>query len=321
MIAIKTSTGSMLRHGVVALLAAFVAASPAVGADKAKQKTFASPEEAAKAVIAAAKAGDSKALTAIFGPGSEKVLQSGDKVADKEARERFAKAADEANALEKSGEAKAILTVGKDKWPFPVPLVKAESGWRFDLDAGKEEILNRRIGRNELFTVQSVLAYGDAQREYYTRNPEKSKLLHYAQKMASSSGKRDGLYFPVKSGEAPSPLGPLFDAAKAQGYAGKGTDGKPAPYHGYKYKILTSQGPDAKGGAYNYVAGGKMIGGFGVIAWPATYGNSGVMTFMMNHDGVVYEKDLGPGTEAAAQKITMFNPDKSWKVVAEPGKK
>ncbi len=313
MIAMKTLS--------VALIAAFavVATNLAVAADKAKQKTFASPEEAAKAAIAAAKAGDSKELTAIFGAGSEKVLQSGDKVADKDARERFVKAADEANALEKSGDAKAVLTVGKDKWPFPVPIVKADSGWRFDLEAGKEEILNRRIGQNELFTMQSVLAYGDAQREYYTRNPENSKLLHYAQKMASSPGKRDGLYFPVKSGEAPSPLGPLFDSAKAQGYAVGG--GKPGPYHGYKYKILTGQGADAKGGAYEYIAGGKMIGGFAVIAWPAKYGNSGVMSFMANHDGVVYEKDLGPGTEAAAQKITKFNPDKTWKAVQEPGKK
>jgi len=323
MIATKAGTGSV-RRGIVALLAAFaaVATSSAVAADKAQKpqaKTFASPEEAAKAVIAAAKAGDSKGLSVIFGPGSDKVLQSGDKVADKEARERFVKAADEANALEKSGDAKAILTVGKDKWPFPVPIVKADSGWRFDVEAGKEEILNRRIGRNELFTVQSVLAYADAQRDYYTRNPDNAKLLHYAQRMASSPGKRDGLYFPVKAGEPASPLGPLFDAAKAQGY--KATDGKPGPYHGYKYKILTGQGPDAKGGAYDYIAGGKMIGGFGVIAWPATYGNSGVMTFMVNHDGVVYEKDLGPGTEAAAQKTTKFNPDKTWKVVPEPGKK
>ena len=321
MLVMKTNMGSMLRHGAAALLVALVASNSAVAADKAKQKTFTSPEDAAKAVIAAAKAGNSKEIAAIFGPGSEKVLQSGDKVADKEARERFAKAAEEANALEKSGEAKAILTVGKDKWPFPVPIVKADSGWRFDLEAGKEEILNRRIGQNELFTMQAVLAYGDAQREYYTRNPDKSKLLHYAQKMASSPGKRDGLYFPVKAGEAPSPLGPRFDAAKAQGYAGKAADGKPAPYHGYKYKILTGQGPDAKGGAYDYIAGGKMIGGFGLVAWPATYGNSGVMTFIVNHDGVVYEKDLGPGTEAAAQKLTKFNPDKTWKAVEEPGKK
>lgn len=319
MITINTHTR---RLGAIALIAAFtlVATVSVAATPKAQAKSFASPEEAAKAVIAAAKAGDSKELTVIFGPGSEKVLQSGDKVADKEARERFAKAADEANALEKSGDAKAVLTVGKDKWPFPVPIVKVESGWRFDVDAGKEEILNRRIGQNELFTMQAVLAYGDAQREYYTRNPDKSKLLHYAQKMASSPGKRDGLYFPVKSGEPASPLGPLFDAAKAEGYA-KSKDGKTPPYHGYRYKILTSQGADAKGGAYNYIAGGKMIGGFGLVAWPANYGNSGVMTFMVNHDGVVYEKDLGPGTEAAAQKITKFNPDKTWKVVQEPGKK
>jgi hypothetical protein len=319
--ATKAGTGSM-RHGIVALLAAFavLATNPLAAAGKAQQKTFASPEEAAKAVIAAATAGDSKALSAIFGPGSEKVLQSGDKVADKDARERFVKAAAEANALEKSGDAKAILTVGKDKWPFPVPIVKAESGWQFDVNAGKEEILNRRIGRNELFAMQAILAYVDAQRDYYVGNPENAKLLQYAQKMASSPGKRDGLYYPVKAGERESPLGPLFVSAKAEGYA-KTADGKPGPYHGYKYRILKGQGSDAKGGAYEYVAQGKMIGGFGLVAWPATYGNSGVMTFIVNHDGVVYEKDLGAGTEAAAQKITKFNPDKTWKVVPEPGKK
>jgi len=321
MIATKAGT-RLMRRGIVALLTALavVATNEAAAAGKAQPQTFASPEEAAKAVISAAKAGDSKGLSAIFGPGSEKVLQSGDKVADKEARERFVKAAEEANALEKSGDAKAILTVGKDKWPFPVPIVKAESGWQFDVNAGKEEILNRRIGRNELFTVQSILAYVDAQRDYYVTNPENAKLLQYAQKMASSPGKRDGLYFPVKAGERDSPLGPLFVSAKAEGYA-KGADGKPGAYHGYKYRILKGQGPDAKGGAYDYVAQGKMIGGFALVAWPATYGNSGVMTFIVNHDGVVYEKDLGTGTEAAAQKITKFNPDKSWKVVQEPGKK
>lgn len=322
MITMKTDTRFLVRRGLVALVAAFavIATNPAAAAGKAHQKTFASPEEAAKAVIAAAKAGDSKELAAIFGPGSEKVLQSGDKVADKDARERFVKAADEANGLEKSGDAKAILTVGKDKWPFPVPIVKAESGWQFDVNAGKEEILNRRIGRNELFAMQSILAYVDAQREYYVGNPENAKLLQYAQKMASSPGKRDGLYYPVKAGERVSPLGPLFVSAKAEGYA-KGADGKPGAYHGYKYRILKGQGPDAKGGAYEYVAQGKMIGGFGLIAWPATYGNSGVMTFVVNHDGAVFEKDLGAGTEAAAQKITKFNPDKTWKAVQEPGKK
>jgi hypothetical protein len=322
MIAKNTDTRSLGRRGIIALIATFAltAANPAAAAGKAQAKTFASAEEATKAVIAAAKAGDSKELAAIFGPGSEKVLQSGDKVADKNARERFAKAAEEANALEKSGDAKAILIVGKDKWPFPVPIVKADSGWRFDVEAGKEEILNRRIGQNELSAMQAIQAYVDAQREYYVRNPDNAKLLQYAQKMGSSPSKRDGLYFPVKSGEPPSPLGPLFDSAKAEGHA-KNASGKPAPYHGYKYRILKGQGPDAKGGAYDYVAQGKMIGGFGLIAWPATYGNSGVMTFMVNHDGVVYEKDLGPGTDAAAQKITKFNPDKTWKAVQEPGKK
>jgi DUF2950 family protein len=200
-----------------------------------------------------------------------------------------------------------VLSIGKDAWPFPIPLVKEAAGWRFDTAAGKEEILNRRIGRNELDAMQAALAYGDAQREYYAMNPQKDKLLQYAQKFVSTQGKRDGLYFPTKEGEPRSPLGPLFDKAKAAGYEQGGG------YHGYRYKILKAQGPDAKGGAYDYVVKGKMIGGYALVAWPVNYGNTGVMTFMVNHDGVIYEKNLGPGTAAAAEKITRFNPDKTWK--------
>ena len=195
---------------------------------------------------------------------------------------------------------------------MPIPMVKGKDGWRFDAKQGGEEVLNRRVGRNELSTVQVMLAYVDAQREYYLRNPRNDKLLHYAQKFGSVPGKRDGLYFPTKAGEAPSPLGPLFTKAKAAGY-GKDEDGLPDPYYGYRYRILTRQGPDAPGGAYDYVVQGRMIGGFALIAWPASYGNSGVMIFIVNHEGVVYEKDLGPDTAAAAGKITRFNPDKTWK--------
>ena len=277
-----------------------------------KQKTFGSPEEAAKALAAASRAGDVKALESILGPGSASLIRSGDAVADRRGRERFAQAYEDASKVERQGDAKAILMIGKDEWPMPIPIVKGKDGWRFDARQGREEVLNRRVGRNELSTVQVMLAYVDAQREYYLRNPRNDKLLHYAQKFGSVPGKRDGLYFPTKAGEAPSPLGPLFTKAKAAGY-GKDEDGLPDPYYGYRYRILTRQGPDAPGGAYDYVVQGRMIGGFALIAWPASYGNSGVMTFIVNHEGVVYEKDLGLGTAAAVGKITRFNPDKSWK--------
>jgi hypothetical protein len=292
-------------------------AKPAPEAKKAaapKQKSYGTPEDAVKDLMAAVKARDSKALLAILGQDAKPIISSGDAVADKAAGESFVKSYEEANKLEKSGDAKVVLATGKDAWPFPIPVVKDAAGWRFDTEAGKEEVLNRRIGRNELSTMQAALAYVDAQREYYLRNPQKDKLLSYAQKFASTQGKRDGLYFPTKEGEAASPLGPLFEAAKAAGYA-KGEGGKPGAYHGYHYRILKAQGPDAPGGAYEYVAQGKMLGGHALVAWPATYGNSGVMTFLVNHDGVVYEKDLGPETPAAVQKITKFNPDKTWKKV------
>ncbi len=270
------------------------------------QQIFATPEEAASALAAAAKAGDTKALLGILGDEAKAVLDSGDAVADRAARARFVSLYETANKLEKSGDAKAVLAIGKDDWPFPIPLVKEANGWRFDTAAGKEEILNRRIGRNELAAMQSALAYCDAQREYYTLNPQKDKLLHYAQKFVSANGKRDGLYYPTKEGEPRSPLGPLFDKAKAAGYEEGGG------YHGYRYKILKAQGPDARGGAYDYIAHGKMIGGFALVAWPVTYGNSGVMTFIVNHDCTVYQKDLGPKSGELAAKMTKFNPDKTW---------
>src|SRR5262245_51426500 len=321
-----SKTGIKVWQGtlIVAIAAALTVMAPTYAAeDKAqageakkpaavKQKTYASAEEAVKDLMAAAKAGDSKALLAILGPDAKSLLSSGDAVADREGREGFVKSYEEANKLEKSGEAKVILNTGKDAWPFPIPLVKESAGWRFDTKAGKEEILNRRIGRNELSVIQVLQAYVDAQREYYLRNAPGDKLLQYAQKVASAPGKRDGLYWPAKAGEQPSPLGPLVVGAKKEGYA-KGEGGKPVAYHGYHYRILRGQGADAPGGAYDYVAQGKMIGGHALIAWPATYDNSGVMTFMVNHKGVVYEKDLGPNTAAEVEKITKFNPDKTWK--------
>ena len=285
-----------------------------------KQKNYASPEEAFADLVAALKSGKLEAVLAALGPAAMPLIASGDKVADREGRERFLKAYDEGSKVEKPDEAKAVLSVGKDNWPFPIPAVKDAAGWHFDAEAGKEEILNRRIGRNELFTIQAVLAYVDAQRDYYQMNPQKAKLAQYAQRIGSSPGKRDGLYYPTKAGEPPSPLGPRYDAAVKEGYT-KSEDGGPGTYHGYKYRILKAQGPDAPGGAYDYVAQGAMIGGFALVAWPTTYGNSGIMTFIVNQDGVVYEKDLGPATAVEVQKIKRFNPDKTWKKVQEPAKK
>ena len=286
-------------------------------AASAKQDPFATAEQAMEAFAAAVAAGDAKGLSRMLGPEGNAILNSGDPVVDREARERFSKAYAESHKLEAKGIAKATIVVGKDDWPFPIPLVKRGTAWYFDTKAGKEELLNRRIGRNELSTAKAVLAYVDAQQEYYLRNPQNDKLLHYAQKFVSSPGKRDGLYFPTKAGEKPSPLGPLFDARRAAGYVGD-DGGKPGSYHGYHYRILTGQGAKAPGGAYDYVVNGRMIGGFALVAYPATYGNSGIMTFMVNHDGVVYEKDLGRNTAQTAQNMTRFNPDQTWKRRASP---
>jgi hypothetical protein len=295
------------RLRVLAVTACLLAATPCYAA---AAKRFASPEQAAQELIAAARAGDSAALLAVLGPDAKEVVRSGDAAADRDARRRFVKAWGEANRLVKAEDGVALLVIGKDEWIFPIPIVKDASGWYFDIKEGKEEILNRRIGRNELSAIRAVQAYVDAQREYYLRNPQHDELLQYAQKFASSKGKRDGLYFPIKAGEPPSPLGPLFDRLQP---GAEGGTAKRAPYHGYYYRILKGQGPDAPGGAYDYLAQGRMIGGFALIAWPAAYGNTGVATFFVNHDGVVFEKDLGPGTAAAVRKITLFNPDKTWK--------
>jgi hypothetical protein len=309
--------GSQARAADAAQQTAAIKKNPAA----AKQKTYATPEEAVKDLMAAVKLYDPKALLPILGPEAKPLVFSGDKVADREGAERFLRSYEEGNKLEKSGDAKAILVTGKDDWPFPIPIVKEGGGWRFDTKAGGQEILNRRIGRNELHAMQAVLAYVDAQQEYYLRNPQKSKLLQYAQKFISSPGKRDGLYYPTKAGEQPSPLGPGFESARAEGYSQAEEKDQPGAYHGYRYRILKAQGPGAPGGAYDYLVKGGMMGGFALIAWPATYGNSGVMTFLVNHDGIVYEKDLGPETAATAQKITKFDPDKSWSKVESPGKK
>ena len=277
----------------------------------AKQKTFASAEEAVKALIDAAKAGNQEELMAIFGPAAKDVLSSGDAVEDRTVRERFVRAYEAKNALVQDGDAKAVLQIGPVDWPFPIPIVKKNQQWSFDTKKGKEELNNRRIGRNELNTIQTCLAYVDAQREYAAKDRDGDGLFEYAQKFLSTPGTKDGLYWEAKPGEEESPFGDLFARATREGYTK--TTNKPIPYHGYYFKILKAQGKNATGGAYDYVVKGRMIGGFGMVAYPANYGVSGVMTFVVNHDGIVYEKNLGKDTAKFAQSMKMFNPDKTWK--------
>jgi hypothetical protein len=274
----------------------------------AQQKTFASAQEAVKALVAAAKNADSKELMALFGVGSKELIFSADAVADKQRHERFVKAYEEKNRLVQQGN-DMILVIGKEDWPFPIPVMKKGDSWVFDLDRGREEILNRRIGQNELDVIQVALAYVDAQREYAMKDRDKNGLLEYAQKFRSDAGKKNGLYWEAKAGEEQSPLGPFAARARSEGYR---AGDKPIPYHGYYYKILTAQGKDASGGAYSYIVKGKMIGGFALVAYPAEYRNSGVMSFIVNHDGKVFQKDLGKNTASAAKGITVYNPDSTW---------
>jgi hypothetical protein len=282
-------------------------------AAQAGQKTFASPEEAVKTLIDAAKAGNKDELSAIFGPAAREILSSGDVVEDRAVREQFLKAYEAKHALITDGDAKVVLQVGTNEWVFPIPIVKRGQKWSFDTKKGKEEIINRRIGRNELDTIQTCLAYVDAQREYAGKDRDSDGLFEYAQKFVSTPGKKDGLYWEAKPGEEESPFGDLFARATREGY--KKTSSKPIPYHGYFFKVLKAQGKNAPGGAYDYVINGKMFGGFGMIAYPAQYGVSSVMTFVVNHDGVVHEKNLGKNTESIARATKLYNPDKTWRKV------
>jgi hypothetical protein len=282
-----------------------------------KQKNFQSPEDAVKALIDAARGDDTKELLTIFGPTGKEIIFSGDEVADGEGRKRFVKVFDEMNKLVNESDKKVILYVGSEDWPFPIPLIKKGKNWLFDTKAGKEEMLNRRIGRNELNAIQVCLAIVDAEREYALKDRDSDRVLEYAQKFISEKGKKDGLYWEAKQGEEESPLGPLVAKAVKEGYGQRKSGDKPAPYHGYYYRILKAQGKNAPDGAYDYVVKGKMIGGFAVVAYPAEYENSGVMTFVVNHDGVVHQKDLGRETDKIAAAMKKYDPDKTWKKVEE----
>lgn len=278
------------------------------------QESFVSPEAAAKALVQAIRRHDMGKTTAILGPGSREIISSGDPVADKAGRERFAKLYDEKIAVEGAETGRSVLSLGNEGYPFPIPLVKKGKVWRFDAAAGKEELLNRRIGRNELGTIEVMHAFVDAQREYAGTDWEGDGIWEFAQKFRSTPGKRDGLYWEVKEGERESPFGPLVARADSEGYA-KSKGGDHAPYHGYLFKILKAQGNDAPGGAFDYLVNGRMILGFALLAYPAQYGSSGIMTFMVNQNGVVYQKNLGKESGKIASSLTLFNPDASWKKV------
>ena len=276
------------------------------------QQAFKTPDEAASALVSAAKTGDRKAIMTVLGSDGEDIVSSGDEVADAATRQKFVAAYDAKHQITMEGDNKAVMVIGQEDFPLPIPLVRKDGMWRFDTTAGREEILARRIGKNELDTIQACLAYVDAQNEYADKDRTGAGKGIYAQHIVSSPGKKDGLYWPDAQGNDPAPLGELFAEAAKQGYR---VGGGRTPYHGYYYKILTKQGAAAPDGELEYVVKGKMIGGFALVAYPAEYRNSGVMTFIVNHNGQVYQKDLGPHTARLAERMMSYNPDASWKKV------
>src|ERR1022692_4453 len=278
-------------------------------------KTFSTPEEAVAALSAAANASESNALLDLFGPAVTDI-RNPDRVQATNELQSFAASLNETNRLVHESDSRCMLEVGEHSWPFPIPIVKQDGKWFFDTEAGKEEILNRRIGRNELETLQTVRAYVAAQHEYASRDRLGNEVLQYAQKFDSSPGKKDGLYWPTNPDAEISPLGPLIARAQAAGYEmiGQSSDGGPEPFHGYYFKILTRQGKRAPGGKYDYVINGNMIGGFALAAWPAEYGNTGIMTFIVNQQGRVYQKDLGSKTGKLAPAMKQYDPDSTWEL-------
>ncbi len=283
-------------------------------AAKPKQESFSSPEEAVRVMVDAMKTGSTGRLLEIFGPAGRDLFSSGDEATDRETREEFVKAYEERNRLEMIGNKKAILRGGKDDWPWPIPVHMAGGKWRFDTAEGKKEILARRIGENELAAIQVCLAYVDAQREY-ARDTSTRGIMQYADKFMSDPGTTNGLCWVDKDGGKQSPLGPLVANACKFTYEGVGRPDTTQPYHGYFYKILTKQAKNAPGGVYDYMVDGKMIGGFALVAYPAVYGSTGIMSFIVNQDSVVYQKDLGKNTHKIAEAMTAFDPDPSWKKV------
>jgi hypothetical protein len=280
-------------------------------------RAFSSPEEGFTALITALRAQDEPALLRILGTAGQRLVRSGDRVADRAARDTVAAAYAEKHEILTPAPGKAVLQVGADPWPLPIPMMHRGGAWRFDAGMAAQEIVTRRIGHNELDTIETLRAMADAQDDYARTAGRRGALQAYAPRFFSSPGQRDGLYWPNRDGEAESPLGPLAAAASAGGY-GRGQRGDgPQPYHGYVFRILERQGPAAPGGAIGYIVDGRMIGGFAILAYPARYGSTGIKTFMISHDGVVWEQDLGPDTVQEAGAITTFDPGEGWVRVAE----
>jgi Protein of unknown function (DUF2950) len=269
-------------------------------------RTFETAETAVTALIDAVRADNPKSVQNVLGRGSEKLVTSGDRYSDAAERRRFLAAYDESHKLVVADHSQTVLEVGKDDWPFPIPLVQTDGRWHFDAEVGAQELVDRRIGRNEIAAIRTSLAYVDAQKAFFALN------AHYAERLISAPGKHDGLYWPAAEGEPESPLAPLIAQAQEEGYPGRRFKGKPVPYHGYFFRVLTGQGDSAAEGAVNYLSGGRMNKGFALIAWPASFGASGIMTFVVNQDGIVFQKDLGPDTGVAAAAIKLFDPDLSW---------
>jgi Protein of unknown function (DUF2950) len=306
---VSCARGLLVLAALGLLCGSFAVATPAVA-----QQSFKTPDAAADALANAARAKDRAALLAVLGKDGAEIASSGDPVADADIRQKFVDAYDAKHEIKTDGDAKATLIIGKEDFPVPIPLVRQADGWQFDTAAGRQEVLARRIGRNELAAIQSCLAYVDAQNEYADKDRTGAGTGVYAQRIVSEPGKKNGLYWPSSASGDESPLGELVAEATQQGYrVGEGR----APFHGYYFKVLTRQGPDARGGAADYIVKGKMIGGFALVAYPAEYRNSGVMTFVVNHNGTVFQKDVGPHTAELAERMTAFNPDSSWTKVTD----
>ena len=284
-----------------------------------QQEQFPTPEAAVNALTAATLAKDTNAFNAIFGP-EIRSLVSADAVQASNRFALFAQRISEKINLARQSEDRLALDIGDDAWPFPIPLVRRDGQWSFDTAAGREEILNRRIGMNELGTIRVCQAYVEAQREYASRDRMGDGVLQYAQYLRSNPGRHDGLYWHAAEGEEISPFGPLIAEARGEGYRheSKIMTSAQQPYHGYYFKILTRQGSRAAGGKYDYIINGRMIAGFALVAWPAQWGNSGIITFIVNQQGQVHEKNLGPKTAAAVRAMTTYDPDATWKLTREP---
>jgi hypothetical protein len=315
----KTLRSTCGRAAVVAIFASVAAGSLRADATgpAGSPRQFDSPEQAVQALVAATQAGDHATIDAIFGP-EVKDLLSGDPKQDALEFAVFARLIGQFSQLVKKAGDRCVLNLGDQNWPFPIPLVKKGGVWAFDTAAGKEEILNRRIGEDELTAIGVCRTYLAAQREYASGDHTGDGVLKYAQKLRSSPGHQDGLYWPEVSGEEPSPFGPFIAEVHGEGYGGKTAEGKPQPFQGYRFKILTAQGAAAPGGAYNYIINGNMIAGFALVAYPEHWGESGVMTLVVNQWGKVYERNLGPTSADLAAAMTAFDPDQDWTVVRTP---